>query len=115
MKNFTLTIIGNDFKTTTEFMEKIILNTKATIDQEHMKMNIIINNKLLNNKENLKNILKKLENINSNLICLTFDDKETYDFIKNNINIPILNDKFNIQDDSIIKKVLDIFYDEENL
>ena len=37
----TLGILGNDYQETTKLVEEIILNTKAKIDQEHIKMNII--------------------------------------------------------------------------
>lgn len=113
MKNFTLAILGNDFKKTTKFMEKIILNTKANTDQEHMKMNIIINNQLLLNEDELKNILTKLEKMNSSFLCLTFNDKKTYEFIKNNTNIPILNHQFSLDDDTLITNILNKFENEE--
>ena len=111
MKDFTLGILGNNFKETTEFINKIILNTKASCDQEHMKINIIINNKLLNDKDEIKKILEKLEMIKSDFLCLTFDNKEIYDFIKENTNIPVLNDSFNVNDNSLIENILNRFYE----
>ena len=92
MKELTLGILGNDYIKTTKFVEEIINNTKATIDQEHIKMNIIINNKLLEKNEfELLEIIKTLENIDSNILCICFDDKNIINFIKNNSNIKIID------------------------
>ena len=109
MKDFTLTILGNNFQKTTEFVNKIILNTKATCDQEHMKMNIIINNKLLNDKEEIKKVLKKLEIIKSDFLCLTFDNLEIYNFIKDNTTIPVLNHYFD--EEKLVNVILNKFYE----
>jgi len=38
MNNFTIGILGNDFKITTKFVEDIINSTNAKNDQEHIKM-----------------------------------------------------------------------------
>lgn len=112
MKKYTLGILGNKFDLTTEFVNKIILNTKADCDQEHIKMNIIINNKLLIDKKEILKIIKKLEDINTNYLILTFNDKEIYNFIKNNTNIKILNNNFNINDINLIESILKIFNEE---
>ena len=109
MKDFTLGILGNNFKETTEFINKIILNTKASCDQEHMKMNIIINNKLLNDKEEIKKVLNKLETIKSDFLCLTFNNKEIYNFIKENTTIPVLNNNFS--EDKLVNEILNKFYE----
>ncbi len=87
----TLGILGNDFILSTSIVDKIILNTKANIDQEHIKMNIVINNKLLN-KSNLeiKDIITKLEQSNINYLLLTFNDKNIINYIKSFTNIPII-------------------------
>lgn len=112
MKKYTLGILGNKFDLTTEFVNKIILNTKADCDQEHIKMNIIINNKLLIDKKEILKIIKKLEDINTNYLILTFNDKQIYNFIKNNTNIKILNNNFNINDINLIESILEIFNEE---
>lgn len=111
MKDFTLGILGNDFNKTTEFVNQIILNTKANCDQEHMKMNIIINNKLLDDKEEIKKVLTKFENINTNILCLTFNNKEISNFIKDNTKISVLNDDFKLNDITLIETILNKFYE----
>ena len=87
----TLGILGNDFILSTYIVDKIILNTKANIDQEHIKMNIVINNKLLN-KSNLeiKDIINKLEQSNINYLLLTINDNNIINYIKSITNIPII-------------------------
>ena len=40
--NKSIGILGYDFKLSTTIVEKIILSTKASIDQEHIPMNIVI-------------------------------------------------------------------------
>ena len=108
MKELTLGILGNDYIKTTEFIEKIINNTKARIDQEHIKMNIIINNKLLEKSElELLEIIKTMENIDSNLLCLCIDDEKVIHFIKNNTNIKVI--------DNNINSILEIFEGKDNL
>ena len=87
----TLGILGNDFILSTSIVDKIILNTKANTDQEHIKMNIVINNKLLE-KSNLeiKEIINNLEKSNINYLLLTFNDNNIINYIKSITNIPLI-------------------------
>ena len=85
-------ILGNDFKLSTKVVEKIILKTKANTDQEHITMNIVINNNLFNKTEDeLLNILNKLIQSNIDYLILIFDNKRIFNLFKNNTNIPIYN------------------------
>lgn len=108
MKKKTLGILGNDYQKTTKLVEEIILNTKAKIDQEHIKMNIIINNKLLL-KDNLTilNIVHNLEKIESDYLILAFDNQDIKDFIEDNTNLIIL------KNEDLVKQVL--LLHEENI
>ena len=104
----TLGILGNDYQKTTKLVEEIILNTKAKTDQEHIKMNIIINNKLLL-KDNLTilNIIHDLEKIESDYLILAFDNQDIKDFIEDNTNLIIL------KNEDLVKQVL--LLHEENI
>ena len=105
--NTTIGILSNDLKLSTSFVEKIILNTKANTDQDHIKMNIIINNKLFNYDNNeLLNLTEKIEKSNIDYLVLNFNNGEIYNYLKNNLNIPILNSSFNINDFELIKKII---------
>lgn len=107
--NKSIGILGNDFKLSTSFVEKIISNTKANIDQEHIPMNIVINNKLLDKDESeLKNLLNKFEKNNTSYLILTFNNLDIYNKIKRNTYIPILNYNFDINDDNFIKQVIEL-------
>lgn len=108
MKKKTLGILGNDYQKTTKLVEEIILNTKAKTDQEHIKMNIIINNKLLL-KDNLTilNIVHNLEKIESDYLILAFDNQDIKDFIEDNTNLIIL------KNEDLVKQVL--LLHEENI
>ena len=108
MKKKTLGILGNDYQKTTKLVEDIILNTKSKIDQEHIKMNIIINNKLLL-KDNLTilNIVHNLEKIESDYLILAFDNQDIKDFIEDNTNLIIL------KNEDLVKQVL--LLHEENI
>ena len=60
--NQTIGLLGYDLNLSTLFVEKIINHTKADIDQEHIKMNIVLNNKLLDKtNQEIINIVKELE------------------------------------------------------
>ena len=105
--NTTIGILGNNLKLSTSFVEKIILKTKAKTDQEHIKMNIIINNKLLDKNElYLKELINNIEKSNIDYLVLNFNDENICNYIKNNTNIPILNSTFNIDDESLINKII---------
>ena len=107
--NKTIGILGNDFKLSTSFVEKIILNTKANVDQDHIPMNIVINNKLLEKDESeIKNLLNKLEQSNTSYLILTFNNIDVYNKIKRNTYIPVINNNFNINDDNFIKQVIEL-------
>ena len=108
MKKKTLGILGNDYQKTTKLVEDIILNTKAKTDQEHIKMNIIINNKLLF-KDNLTilNIVHNLEKIESDYLILAFDNQDIKDFIEDNTNLIIL------KNEDLVKQAL--LLHEENI
>ena len=107
--NKSIGIIGNDFKLSTLFVEKIILNTKANVDQDHIPMNIVINNKLLEKDESeIKNLLNKLEKNNTSYLILTFNNIDVYNKIKRNTYIPVINNNFNINDDNFIKQVIEL-------
>lgn len=113
MRNYTFGIIGNDYNKTTDFVNNIILKTKVQTDQEHIKMNIVINNNILNDKLILKEILIKLEEVNTNFLCLNICNKYIYDFVKENTNIKVLNSVYDEDDSSLINKILRIEYGEE--
>lgn len=105
--NKTVGIIGSDLKLSTLFVEKIILRTKAKLDQEHIKMNIVINNKLNEkNEDEFKKILINLEDSQVDYIVLTINNSHIYKILKNNTNIPIINNEFNINDNLLIDKVI---------
>ena len=105
--NQTVGLLGYDLNLSTSFVEKIINHTKADIDQEHIKMNIVINNKLLNkNNEELLKIIRELENSNINCLVLTFKNDNIYNLIKNNTNINIINNTFDINDIELIRKII---------
>lgn len=107
--NKSIGILGNDYKLSTLFVEKIISNTKANIDQEHIPMNIVINNKLLDKNEiEIKDILNKFEKSNTTFLILTFNNIDIYNIIKRNTNIPILNTTFDINNDYFIKKIIEL-------
>ena len=73
----TIGILGNDYEITSKFVEKIILHTKASTDQEHIKMNIIINNYLLNkNKEEINDLITKIKESNIDYLVLTMNNKD---------------------------------------
>ena len=108
MKKKTLGILGNDYQKTTKLVEDIILNTKAKTDQEHIKMNIIINNKLLfKNNLTILNIVHNLEKIESDYLILAFDNQDIKDFIEDNTNLIIL------KNEDLVKQVL--LLHEENI
>ena len=104
--NTTIGIIGNDYEITTKFVEKIILHTKALKDQDHIKMNIIINNCLLNkNKNDINDLITKVKESNIDYLVLTINDKELYKTINEN-KITIINKTFNINSSYLIKKII---------
>ena len=114
MNNFCIGIVGNDFKKTNDFVEKIILNTNAKIDQEHMKMNIIINNNILENN-NILNIVSTLEKIDTTHICLCFNDKNIYELVKKNTNIPLINNEFDNISDTLVKQIVEIYNERRGI
>lgn len=102
----TIGILGNDYEITSKFVEKIILHTKASTDQEHIKMNIIINNYLLNkNKEEINDLITKIKESNIDYIVLTMNNKDIYKLIKEK-EIEIINKTFNINDNDLVKKII---------
>ncbi len=87
----TLGILGDNFILSTKIVDKIISNTKANSDQEHIKMNIIINNNLLNkSKEEINTIINKLEQSKIDYLLLTFDNTNLKAYIKSITTIPII-------------------------
>ena len=105
--NQTIGLLGYDLNLSTLFVEKIINHTKADIDQEHIKMTIVINNKLLDKNDNeIINIIKDLENSNIDYLVLTFNNSDLYNLIKNNTNINILNNTFDINNLELIEKII---------
>ncbi len=107
--NKTIGILGTNRKLSTIFVEKLILKTRANIDQEHIPMNIVINNKLLEKTESeIKDILDKFAKNDTNYLILTFNDINVYNIIKRNTNIPILNNSFDINDELFIKKIIEL-------
>lgn len=106
--NTTIGILGNDFEITTQFIEKIINNTKATQDQDHIKMNIIINNYLLDKNNNeINDILEKIKKSNIDYLVLAINDKRIYQLVENS-KIKIINKTFDINDNNLIKKIIKI-------
>ena len=106
--NTTIGILGNDFEITTQFIEKIINNTKATQDQDHIKMNIIINNYLLDKNSNeINDILEKIKKSNIDYLVLAINDKRIYQLVENS-KIKIINKTFDINDNNLIKKIIKI-------
>lgn len=106
--NTTIGILGNDFDITTQFVEKIITNTRASQDQDHIKMNIIINNYLLNKNINeINDLLEKIRKSNIDYLVLTVNDKRLNELIEKR-NIKIINKTFDINDYNLIKKVINI-------
>ncbi len=104
----TIGILGNDFDITTQFVENIITNTKASQDQNHIKMNIIINNYLLNKNINeINDILEKIKESNIDYLVLTVNDRRLYELIEKK-KIKIINKTFDINDYNLIKKVINI-------
>lgn len=108
---YVVGILGNNLDITTNFVENIINNTPAKKDQDHIKMNIVVNENLLNKKtEEIIDIAKKMEEIDSTCLCLCFEcDKHLYNSLKNNINIPVLNTTFNGSEEVIINNILKTF------
>ena len=104
--NNTIGIIGNDFILSTSLVEKIILKTKADTDQEHIKMNIVINNKLekLSEKE-LKKIIINLEKSEIKYLVLIISNQNIFNFIKNNTTIEIIN-TYNDNINQLVEKVI---------
>ena len=103
-----IAILGCDYKITTSFMNKIVENTKAKIDQEHLILNIIIDNKLKEkNEEEIIDIIKKIEMIDSQYLVLTFNDERIEKIIESNLNI-LLNKSFKDNDDELIKKIIEV-------
>lgn len=87
----TLGILGNDFILSTNIVDKIITNTKANNDQEHIKMNIVINNNLLNKSNiEIKDIINKLEKSKIDYLLLTFDSQDITNYIKSITTIPLI-------------------------
>ena len=104
-----IAILGCDYKLTTSFMNKIVENTKAKIDQEHLILNIIIDNKLKEkNEEEIIDIIKKIEMIDSKYLVLTFNDERIEKIIESNLNIPLLNKSFRDNDDELIRKIIEV-------
>ena len=102
----TIGILGNDYEITSKFVEKIILHTKASTDQEHIKMNIIINNYLLNkNKEEINDLITKIKESNIDYLVLTMNNKDIYKLIKEK-EIEIINKTFNINDNDLVKRII---------
>ena len=107
--NTTIGILGNDFNLSTSFVEKIILKTNAKKDQDHIKMNIIINNKLFEkNEKDLKDIITNLENSKIDYLILNFNNQNIYNFIKNNTYIQVLNNKFDLNNNLLIDKIIEL-------
>ena len=103
-----IAILGCDYKITTSFMNKIVENTKAKIDQEHLILNIIIDNKLKEkDEEEIIDIIKKIEMIDSQYLVLTFNDERIEKIIENNLNIPLLNKSFK-DNDELIRKIIEV-------
>ena len=89
-KQITLGIISSDLNLTTKFIEKIINNTNAKRDQDHIKMDIIINNNLLNKTENeLDEFVKRYETMNITHLCLYYTNQKIINLFSNKFNIPI--------------------------
>ena len=110
----TIGILGNNFQITTKFVEKIILNTKASSDQEHIKMNIIINNYLeKKSKEEINNLLIKIQNSKIDYLILTINDDNLYQMIIEN-GMDIINNTFDINDNLLVEKVIKLCGKEIN-
>lgn len=89
-KQITLGIISSDLNLTTKFIEKIINNTNAKRDQDHIKMDIIINNNLLNKTENeLDEFIKRYETMNITHLCLYYPNQKMLNTFSNHFEIPI--------------------------
>ena len=104
--NTTIGILGSNLGLTTEFIENIIKHTKAKVDQDHIKMNIIVNNKLLNKTNNeIIDILNRLKESNINYLVLTDNNSNLYNLVLNS-NINLINKTFNINDETLIKEII---------
>ena len=104
--NTTIGILGNDFNLTTKFIEKIIINTKALTDQEHIKMNIIINNYLLRkNNTEIDNLLNMIIESKIDYLVITVNNNDLNKLIEEK-GINLVNKTFDINDNDLIKKVI---------
>ena len=96
--NPTIGILGYDFILSTIIVDKIISKTKAKNDQEHIKMNIVINNKLLEKTElEIKQIINDLEESHISYLILTFNNQEIVNIIKSVTKLPIIEYPFDYQ------------------
>ena len=103
----TIAILGNDYTVTTNFMNKIVQATPASIDQEHLKLNIIIDNKLNEkNIEEIKDILNKLKKIDSDFLVLTFNDERIENILEHENQLILLNKSFDIDNDELINDII---------
>ena len=106
--DITIGILGNDFNITTRLVENLIYHTKADTDQDHIKMNVVINNFLLKKSEQeLIDIINKLKESKIDYLILTVNDNNLYQLIVNN-NINIVNESFDINDNSLVKKIINL-------
>lgn len=93
MKEYTLGIIGNNYKKTTNLFNDIVMNTKAKTDQEHIKINIVIKKNL--DKDKIFKILNNFKKINTTYLIIDIDDNNLNNYIKENTDLIILN---NVED-----------------
>ena len=106
--NTTIGILGNNFDVTTQFVEKLIMHTKASKDQEHIKMNIVINNCLLKkNRDEQDKLLENMQESNIDYLVLTMNDLNLNKLIEDK-GIRLINKTFNINDNDLIKRIINL-------
>lgn len=97
----TFMIIGDDVEKTNSIFENIISSKKIEKEQEHIKLDLIINTNLKNDINDIINIIEAYKD--EYLVLLTKDEEIYKEFKKSNYNI--IN-KIKEEEKSIVEKII---------
>ena len=102
----TVGILGCDLDAVTRFFENIINNTKGSTDQDHIKLNIVADSRLLEkNAEELAELAREFKDSGAELFILAAS-RGFYDAFKKVTDIPIMNSAFDPDDIELVRSVI---------
>ena len=103
----TVGILGCDLDATTKFFEKIIQFTKGDKDQDHIKLNIVVDSRLLEKSlQEIADLALEFKKSGAELLVLAFSSRRVYDTLRSCTDLPIMNSRFDVNDAELVRSII---------